>query len=719
MNKDVGEITRSGRLRSPLLAPADPVLGGSSPPERGSSLGVIGNAVRRRKGFIAAFALCGLLLVGIAAFIVPPSYTATAQLMIEPTPAEVQAGVLAPVIDTHITMLTSDARLRRVLEDLAKDPDFVAISTSADTVPTIEEQIRGFLTGMATQLKNAIVPVDQQAAAGPDPGAPPTLSLTEVKDALLVRQERLSSIVAVSFRDKNPQKAAMVVNQIVKVHIEGLLGRRQHNTERLRSIQDQRIREVEAELQEAEKAVKGFYAAHGTGTVEKDGEPIAEVIRQLTLVRSEISRRQARLDHLTGTPRQVEAGSPPGAEIETGGIASNGQAGSEPALRELEQQIRIFRLRAETLEQRLKELHSTTGVFLGQHLDQQALELRVTSARKLLDDLLQRRGDAKEAGHPFAAEAQKFALASVPARPSSINPYLLLPPGVVAFGILGVAVALMRDRLDRSFRREHDVADALGIPCIGLIPKAPGSHRRPDHRSLIERPWLPYSRAVASIVLTTLHLSGRHRDTQTVLITSSGCDDDKGGLATSFGVCAARLGRRVLLIGWRDDATLLPRVGDDPPGKAPSLQDEMAATAIEHDSELGLDRLSASVVSRDLIRALASDRFSDILHILRSSYDCVVIDAPSVLASTEVRLLAQQVDGVLLAVQWARTKRDIAANAVDLLQQPGTLAGDSSVNALAVLTGVDLKAHARFRYGDVGEHLFKHRRRPARRERSA
>ena len=55
--------------------------------------------------------------------------------------------------------------------------------------------------------------------------------------------------------------------------------------------------------------------------------------------------------------------------------------------------------------------------------------------------------------------------------------------------------------------------------------------------------------------------------------------------------------------------------------------------------------------------------------------------------------------------------RQVADQALRLLRRPMPLAGDGPVPGeraiLAVLTDVNLKAHARYHLGDVGEHLFR------------
>jgi hypothetical protein len=88
-----------------------------------------------------------------------------------------------------------------------------------------------------------------------------------------------------------------------------------------------------------------------------------------------------------------------------------------------------------------------------------------------------------------------------------------------------------------------------------------------------------------------------------------------------------------------------------------------------------------------------------LLRQLRDRYDCVVIDSPPLLAVAEARLLAAMADKVLLVVKWGSTRRDVARDASNLLRDPGLLGENCRELVGAVLTQVDLKKHAQYRYG--------------------
>ena len=82
--------------------------------------------LRRRRKLIATVAVLGAMLAGVLGLLIPPKYTATAQIVVEPQQAgpigsrtEAPRSIDQSAIDTHVTMLASRAHLRRVLASLS------------------------------------------------------------------------------------------------------------------------------------------------------------------------------------------------------------------------------------------------------------------------------------------------------------------------------------------------------------------------------------------------------------------------------------------------------------------------------------------------------------------------------------------------------------------------------------------------------------------------
>ena len=263
--------------------------------------------------------------------------------------------------------------------------------------------------------------------------------------------------------------------------------------------------------------------------------------------------------------------------------------------------------------------------------------------------------------------------------------------------------------MDRTLRSERDVVDVLGVSCIGLVPNIPRIYRRRSARYLFDGVSSAYGQAIYSIVAATLQPAGPSAEPMVILVTSSVPGEGKTTLATGFAACAARLGRRVLLIDrdLKDSGSTaeFKMVADDNACHQPP-QGHTSAGPIGRIPDLECDYLPVRRTT-DQPSLVAAQKIVEICQRLRESYDCVIIDGLPTFTA-EARVLSTVADKVIFAVRWGSTRREVAGNALQQLRHSNPFA--SLANVHAVLTRVDLRKHARYRLGDMGEFLQKHQR---------
>jgi Mrp family chromosome partitioning ATPase len=191
--------------------------------------------------------------------------------------------------------------------------------------------------------------------------------------------------------------------------------------------------------------------------------------------------------------------------------------------------------------------------------------------------------------------------------------------------------------------------------------------------------------------------------------------EGKTTLAISFAVYAAQIHRRVLLIDLSFRHPSIARELGEPAdnGFLHFLRGRPVAELIRAAPGLGFDYLGLSGDSEDPVATLAGEPVPKLLRELKGNYDCVVIDGAPLLSATEARLLASMVDNVLFAVKWGSTPREVAQNALELLRRSASGPKDRRETITAVITQIDLKKHARYRYGDFSENLLHVRPDPA------
>ena len=749
----------------------------------------LANILRRRSGLILVVAAFGTMLAGVGGLLIPPRYTAKAQIVVEPQPADLAGGQAVVVaqpsdesavlvggpatfvaqptdesaVETQVIALTSHDHLQRVLGSLSEDPESRAAKPKAEIEPgaTVDDLWRrlgarlrdSWLTATGAAKDTLSRRASRKEPADPMATEVGVLNFDELERRLNVYQERASHVIAVSFTSTSPQTAAAVANRIAQLYVDRHAEQKRAYAVRAMAWLDERIPALKNEVERAEAVVQEYRIAHGLADAKRTDivdQQIADLNRQLTAAKSDLAGRQARLAYVRDLrSRESNAAafieslnSPALAELHRQELAllqSEAELATkygekhpkmetvrsqlqelrqktaqevDRAVANLENEAQIAGAQTRSIQQRLATVQGASKGAQGAEVRLHELEREAAASRQQYVGVLQRQREVRERHGTMAPDVLILSLASPPDRPSSPNPLLFILPAMIVSSICGGLLSVVVERLDRGLRSERDVNDALGIPCIGIVPRLRQMSRKRPHQYLLAKPFAAYTEAIRSVV-AALQLAAPNRALKLILISSSVPGEGKTTLAVSFAVYLGLLGRRVLLVDldFRHPA-ILRELG----GKAETrvvdllLRDRPSAEVIQHMPGLRLDYLPVHRPPGDPLTPFVSEQMPRLLRELRESYDCVVIDSPPLLAISEARLLASMVDKVLFVVKWGSTRRDIAQNALNLLRNAGFLDRDHSDLASAVVTQVDLKKHARYHYGDIGESLVKYRK---------
>ncbi len=714
--------------------------------------------LRRRRRFILAVTAFGMALAGAGALLIPPRYTAKAQVIFdpqqvsrpgEPTPVVVTAAEDA-LIPTQVTTLLSHDHMERVRNSLLDDPAFRA----AETARTIRRRTADAAWKASAEAAWSWIIARLPASWRPDIEAAPAASAgpaipgqEEFERRLKVFQEAGSHVIAATYTSQDPATAAAVANRVVQRYIEGQTEQRRAATSRELAWLGERIPVLRTEVQQAERAVVDYQAAHGFAAVNlsiANDLKVADLSRQLAAAEADFAARQARLAYIRGlrqrgpgTDRFLETlNSPILGELHRQEVAllqSQAELAatvgwSNPKLLQVRNRLQYVQNKLSEEAERavsnldneaqiagmpVSALRAQLAVISDAKADMQLRDLEhdVATKRQLFGSLVQRREEVRGQQDILRPDARILSFAAPPERPSSANPLLFLFPALIVSTIGGGMLAVLGERLDRRLRSQRDLTEALGIPCIAMVPQLRRIGRMRPHQHLLAKPLAAYAEAFRSIV-ATLQLTAPQQAPKVVLISSSIPGEGKTTLAVSLAAYMASLGRRVLLIDLDfRHSTILRELGGTAKGGVLDLLDHdgPSAEVIQHLPELRLDYLPVCRRPADPFVLFASQQMSRLLANLRNEYDCVIVDSPPLLAITEARLLAAMVDKVLFVVKWGSTPRDAAQNALGLLRSINVPGRGGDNLAGAVMTQVDLKKHARSRYGDVAESFVRYK----------
>jgi succinoglycan biosynthesis transport protein ExoP len=323
------------------------------------------------------------------------------------------------------------------------------------------------------------------------------------------------------------------------------------------------------------------------------------------------------------------------------------------------------------------------------------LEREAAARRGFYETMLGRYQETQTQEGLLEPDARVIYPAEFPWEPSTPSPVMFVAVGFTASLVVGCVLALLMEQLDKSLRSREQVERVLQVRCLGLVPKVSGLQRHQSPHSYLRAK----QRSTYAVSMRSLYTASLMDKTgpKTILVTSALPGEGKTAVASSLAVLAAHSGKETLLIDldlWH------PRVAHEfgiraVLGIGEVIEGRPVDDALVAADTSRLDILPATSSPDDPAGLVTSRRLRLLLGELRDRYDCIVVDSPPLLGPADAQILAVYVDAVLLVVQWERTKQDPAIAAVKSLR-------DLSANiAGVVLTQVDLKKHARYRYCDA------------------
>ncbi len=695
------------------------------------------SVLRRRRWLIMTISTLGTGAVLAAAISLPPRYTAKAEVVVERQQSGPLAGQTAmimqttdePTVLTEMTAISSHDQLQQVLDSLSKDRRFGHIVA-------------------AQPARNETSPWRLQDWLPPSLFTTPRngwLTMRQMERTLHVYQEAGSHVIAVAFTAGNPADAAAVANRVIELYVERETEVKRAATDRALAWVNDRIKALQADSIRIDADLQDYQKQNGLAETERSGvvdQDLANLSRQLAAAEASLAMRHmqfesalslkargADIDTLAGlfdTPaltdlrhkelelsqQQVTLTTTYQAQSPQLQVVKNQLQGVKEAIRkevdrgftnlinseqEALAQVRSIRDRLDHLQRSSSDKNVRT------------LERRAALNNQLYINLLQSKEQLEQQREALTPNVAILSAAAPPERPSSPSPILFGPPAFVGFTIIGCLIAVLRDRLDETFRTNNQVTALLGLPCVGVVPQVRLPSNVRIHEYLLSKPFSAYAEAIRSVI-APLQLAPAGRSApKAILITSSVAGEGKTTLAVSFAVYAAQLGRRVLLVDLDLRNPAIPRelasrltIDTAPPG-----QDRQASIqSIQRLPGLHLDYLPLRRDSSTDPVLFVNAHLKELLETLRERYDCILIDSAPLLSVTETRLLAAMADKILFVVKWGSTRWDVARSAISLLRNSEGLKGDCAKMTSVVVAQVDPKQHAAYSYADSPAYIL-------------
>lgn len=259
--------------------------------------------------------------------------------------------------------------------------------------------------------------------------------------------------------------------------------------------------------------------------------------------------------------------------------------------------------------------------------------------------------------------------------------------------LLGIAMAVLRDRLDNTLKDHAEVEKIVGASMVGTIPLEKERPAAPaiDFRTSNSRGAEAYRE-----LRTNLQFLGVDNPARVIVVTSPLPGEGKTVTAINLSLVLAESGSSVVLI--EGDlrrprvAKYLGMVGEVGLSTVLSGKIELA-DALQQSRFENLTVLCSGALPPNPSELLGSSAARSLIGELRSMYDYVIIDASPLLPVTDGVVLTSIADGALVLARFGQTTREQLDRAIGNLRKSGGRVLGS------VLTLTPIKARGGYEYG--------------------
>jgi polysaccharide biosynthesis transport protein len=737
---------------------APPYYGYGAAREEPVDARALARIVQRHRVLIAFTVLLISGLSVLLAFNLTPQYTGTASVTIDPQATRVvnTEAVLEEqtrdfrTLETQIRLLQSRSFARRVIDraGLLADPEFNPALRPPEEPGAIRQNLARFTEWLSGSMLGSVLAGSGLAMPSSAPQALPRYSEEATFEAgidnllgrLEVSRAGESFALLIQFTATDPLKAAGIANQVAEQYVEEQLGIKQGAAARAAQWLHERLTELRGRLLEAETAIANFKTenelidsqgvtlnsaqltalhsqlietraqrtekesklgllrrlrSEGEGFEAVNEIILSPVIANLRMLQTELMRQEAQLKEEYGPrhPKIIQL------NAERQKLADRIYGEVHNIIGAFESEVSFLRNREIALEESLEQAKQNVAVGQRAAVQLNELQREAETTSDLYKALLERYKKLTEQQETIEAGAEVISKAPVPNGPSFPQPKLIIVAGFTGSLVIAGLLALIVESLQTGLRSTRQVETTLGISCLSHVPQVKIKDGCQPHHFPTRKPRSAYAEAIRAVHVG-LQFAQLDRPPRVVLVTSSLPGEGKSTLALSLAAAAAASGHKTLIIDL-DLRHPSVRPASTQPVMAPGIVELVTGDVGLEDAlytdprQPNLDMITVKRSPANPLDVLASKQMTQLLARLRPRYKLIVLDTPPVLGLTDTKVAMHLADAVLFVVRWGKTKMEVANNGLGALREcRAPVAG-------AVLTQVDLAAHAKGGYGDA------------------
>ena len=642
--------------------------------------------IRDRKEVILAVALLTIVSGTAYTLMMPKKYTALTQIQVREDAMDV------------------DPFYQRDINRMGYNPFFLMT----------QEKILKSKPVLTTVIRNLNLQKVWGAQLNEDKSAiTPELALQILQRSIRVEQDRDTMLMNISATSEDPKQAAAIANEIANVYRERRLADKrreiQHAIDAMSNEvrkQQERVEEAEAELERIRQERGIALIGRGLMSIRVESTRLNALENERSAARVDMLVRKARMDQLEDLEgdklmdaaayivqdptllsiRQQYIDSQVSLQL----MLKNGVVGENHpdvlrlrgAQDELRRQLdsalaglkagvkadyEVARQKYEALDSELASIKATDIESESEnYLPFDRAERNVAVNRDILTAL---RARITQTGIEVEVPRTTVDIveeADPPDRPSSplvvLNIFLSVVLGLMA----GTGLAFFVEYLDVSIKTVDEVEKYLGLPVLAVIPQ--------QSRPLTEAGQSSGQGEAYRSLRTSMALLGREDNKKIFAVISGGAGEGKSTTLFNLAYVCAEQGSKVLVI----DSDLRRPVQHKMVGLANRaglvnvLTGELKPEDVIQETGVpNLWMLTSGRLRRGTIGIMNNTRLRNLLDHLKEQYDYILLDSPPILGVTDAAILASEVDGVLLVVQYRKYPKIISLRAKRMIENAG------------------------------------------------
>jgi polysaccharide biosynthesis transport protein len=292
--------------------------------------------------------------------------------------------------------------------------------------------------------------------------------------------------------------------------------------------------------------------------------------------------------------------------------------------------------------------------------------------------------------------------------------------GLVIGILLGIAAAMLIEKLDNTYHTVDDLKSKLKLPLLGSLP-LDKEFQSNQERTISENNFLfkvknllykkffqpskdykgyltDFSEALR-LLHTNIQLLSSDRQIRSIVITSSMPSEGKSTIAFHLAEIAAAMGQRVLLVDadlrqpvvhTRSDLNNLWGLSNLISTNLP-----MANVIQQLPSMSRLSIITAGPIPPDPTKLLSSEKMKRLMADFHHNFDLVIYDAPPALGLADASVLAPNTDGILVVVRLDKTESSLVKRTLDNFKT-------SRLNVLGIVSNGEKANYSNYGYYGTG-----------------